>query len=226
MLGRLVAEGWLREVPQGRARFTVWQPRPALVRSVFGSRSRLRLAQPWHPLAVSAALVVCELAGWEVLTDVELTRMRERRSYDRPSGHPWATQSPGGPQHLPDLVLQHPHASRPIAVEVELTRKAPDRLAKLLDGYALSSTYAETWYVVPDAGIAAHVARAAARGVPPLRSLRVFATSTPWEPVVDLPAPPPVGGLTEPVPLLSPPSLFDGPLYCVEDLNSHARRVG
>ena len=64
--------------------------------------------------------------------------MRERRSYDRPAGHPWATQSPGGPQHLPDLVLQHPHSARPIAVEVELTRKAPDRLAKLLDGYALS----------------------------------------------------------------------------------------
>src|SRR4051812_33225617 len=123
IMGRLVADGWLREVPQGRARFTVWQPRPALVRSVLGSESRLRLAQPWHPLAVTAALVVCELAGWEVLADVELNRMRERRSYDRPAGHPWATQSPGGPQHLPDLVLQHPHAARPIAVEVELTRK-------------------------------------------------------------------------------------------------------
>ena len=110
-MGRLVADGWLREVPRVGPGSRCRQPRPALVvRSrCSASESRLRLAQPWHPLAVSAGAGGVRARRVGGAHRLELNRMRERRSSDRPAGHPWATQSPGGPQHLPDLVLQHPH---------------------------------------------------------------------------------------------------------------------
>ena len=121
-----------------------------------------------------------------MLTDVELNRMRERRSSDRPAGHPWATQAPVARSTYPIssssiLTVRGRSPSRSRS-----TRKAPDRRAGLLDSCALSYTYGE---VCTSSRSRHRRARRspAARGIPPLRTLRVFTTATPWEPIVEMP---------------------------------------
>ncbi len=60
--------------------------------------------------------------------------------------------------HLPDGIL-HRLGSPPIAVELELTAKAPRRLQAILDSYASFSEAPEVWYIVVDATIERHLRR-------------------------------------------------------------------
>ena len=183
MLGRLVEGGWVRVIEQPRARFMMWAATPKAVEALTGVRSKRWIGQPWHPLAVTSMVVVCELAGWEVLTDPELKRMSDGIGEDRLDEHPWTTGIPGSSRHLSDLVLTDPSGSvRPVAVEVELTKKTPERLARLLDGYALSNRFGSVWYVVPDPSLARHVERVAARCVSPVEAIRIITVQRPWLP--------------------------------------------
>jgi hypothetical protein len=58
---------------------------------------------------------------------------------------------PGGPLHRPDLVLwsMKPERGRPVAVEVELTVKAPRRLAEICRAWARARHVAGVLYLAP-----------------------------------------------------------------------------
>lgn len=55
----------------------------------------------------------------------------------------------GGDSHLPDGLL-HRQDGRPIAVELELSQKAPARVAAIMDAHAANFDIAEVWYIVVD----------------------------------------------------------------------------
>lgn len=55
----------------------------------------------------------------------------------------------GGDGHLPDGLL-HRTDGRPIAIELELSQKAPARVAAILDAYAANFAIAGVWYIVID----------------------------------------------------------------------------
>jgi hypothetical protein len=55
----------------------------------------------------------------------------------------------GGNGHLPDGLL-HRRDGRPIAVELELSQKAPARVAAIMDAHAANFDIAGVWYVVVD----------------------------------------------------------------------------
>ena len=50
-------------------------------------------------------------------------------------------------RHLPDGVLHVPDGRR-IAIELELTPKAPERLRAIIKGYAAELEFSEVWYLV------------------------------------------------------------------------------
>ncbi len=119
------------------------------------------------PAAVSAAGAAhaqncCDVAAalerafpaWRLLGEPAL-RLEERRR-----GRPLATiavgrRGAGAASHRPDLVLLDPsRAGRPLAVEVELTVKAPRRLQAICRGWARSRHVAGVLYVVSPAVLA------------------------------------------------------------------------
>lgn len=51
--------------------------------------------------------------------------------------------------HMPDG-LMHRQDGRPIAIELELSQKAPARVAAIMDAHAANFDIAEVWYVVVD----------------------------------------------------------------------------
>ena len=111
-----------------------------------------------HMLAVARVAVALEDAGHDVGGE------RELRAWERLEGRPLASAELGfGPDgglalHRPDLVCWD--GTRPIAVEVELTVKAPARLAAIVRGWARSRLiYGVVYYATPA------VARALARAV-------------------------------------------------------------
>jgi hypothetical protein len=127
---------------------------------------------------VAAALERC-------YPDHELIGERELRLDERECGHPLASACLPGPGadgpmlHRPDLVLRPPRSGEelPVAVEVELTVKAPRRLAGICKAWARSRLIAGVLYLVaPDVehplGRAIEAARAGERiAVVPLRAL-------------------------------------------------------
>lgn len=89
-----------------------------------------------HMLAVAQVAVALEDAGHRVGGE------RELRAWERLEGRPLASAEVGlGPDggvalHRPDLVCWE--GGRPIAIEVELSVKAPERLAAIVRGWARS----------------------------------------------------------------------------------------
>lgn len=59
--------------------------------------------------------------------------------------------------HLPDAEVERAEGG-PIALELELSQKAPRRIQAIVDGYA-TSHYAEVYYLVPDQDMARYVRR-------------------------------------------------------------------
>jgi hypothetical protein len=86
--------------------------------------------------AVAAALERCYPAHW-VLGERELRRDERERGRPLASAQLGAGSRGKAPRHHPDLVLwpEDPGAL-PVAVEVELTVKAPDRLAEICRAWA------------------------------------------------------------------------------------------
>jgi hypothetical protein len=89
-----------------------------------------------HHLALARAAVALRAAGERVGGE------RELRAFERLEGRPLASAAVGLARggetawHRPDLVCWRP--GRPIAIEVELTVKAPERLRAIVRGWARS----------------------------------------------------------------------------------------
>jgi hypothetical protein len=89
--------------------------------------------------------------------DHRLIGERELRRDERDLGHPLASTvlgfagSHAGRTHRPDLVLlPNDGGGLPVAVEVELTIKAPRRLADICRAWARCSSVAGVLYLAPD----------------------------------------------------------------------------
>ncbi|MGX5733041.1 hypothetical protein [Bosea thiooxidans] len=54
-----------------------------------------------------------------------------------------------GNGHMPDGLL-HRQEGRPIAIELELSQKAPSRVTAIMDAHAANLDIEEVWYVVVD----------------------------------------------------------------------------
>ena len=109
---------------------------------------------------VAAALELC-------YPDHRVLGERELRRDERESGIPVASAlmgvGPDGRQklHVPDLVLRRKGSQElPVAVEVELTTKAPRRLAEICGAWARCRVVAGVLYLAP-----AEVARALERAI-------------------------------------------------------------
>ncbi len=111
-----------------------------------------------HSLTVARVAVALEIAGHRVGGE------RELRAWERLEGRPLASAEVGfGPDggvalHRPDLVCWD--GGRPVAIEVELTVKAPARLAAIVRGWARSRLIDGVVYYATPA-----VARALARAL-------------------------------------------------------------
>lgn len=119
-----------------------------------------------HAQQVATAAVGLHLAlpGWEMLSE------REIRARESDCGEPVASarlgELPGGRSavHRPDLALVSP-AGRVVAVEVELSVKAPRRLAAICRGWARARHIGAVYYLAPPAA-----ARAVNRAVAETRA--------------------------------------------------------
>lgn len=60
--------------------------------------------------------------------------------------------------HVPDAEVERP-AGRPIAFELELSKKAPSRIQAIVDSYVTSQEYARVFYLVPNASMDKYVRR-------------------------------------------------------------------
>lgn len=116
---------------------------------------------------VSTAQVLCEILSPErVLTERVLTE-RELAHAEQIEGRPIAsaevgTLPNGAPRlHRPDLAVMAGD-SRVVAIEVELTAKAPARLAKIMRAWRAASWVSEVQYVSPPGPTRRAVKRAVA----------------------------------------------------------------
>jgi hypothetical protein len=114
--------------------------------------------------ATAAVALHAGMPGWEILSD------REIRAVESDTGEPLASvrvgELPGGRPalHHPDLAAIYPEG-RAIAVEVELSVKAPRRLAAICRGYARARHVERVYYLAAPAA-----ARAVGRAVAETRA--------------------------------------------------------
>jgi hypothetical protein len=124
-------------------------------------------ARGLEPARISPAgtshLIECARVAAELerrYTDHRVAGERELRRDEREQGRTLASAELGvedlyaqTPRHRPDLVLwpRDPHAALPVAIEVELTVKAPERLLVICRGWARARCVAGVVYLVaPD----------------------------------------------------------------------------
>jgi hypothetical protein len=122
---------------------------------------RLSAATAAHMIACAEVAVALERAYPEhrVTGEPEL-RLRERGHGAPLASATLAGRGAGARLHRPDLVLWPRRAALPVAVEVELSLKAPRRLAEICRAWARCHRVAGVLYVV-----APHVADALARAI-------------------------------------------------------------
>jgi hypothetical protein len=154
-LGRLVVEGLLEQ------RTLLYRQPGLYVASAEGLRwcglERLGVYrvgpggfQHAQQVATTAVAVHAGLPGWEVLSE------REIRAVESEQGELVASvrvgELPGGRPalHRPDLALVSP-GGRVVAVEVELSVKAPRRLAAICRGYARARHVERVYYLAASA---------------------------------------------------------------------------
>lgn len=129
----------------------------------FGA-ARVTAGNATHLIACARAAAALERRH----PDHRLLGERELRAEERAQGRALASArlgvGPGGEPalHRPDLVLwpEHERLGGPVAVEVELTVKAPRRLAALCRAWARCQLVDGVLYLAPE-----HVARAVARAI-------------------------------------------------------------
>jgi hypothetical protein len=111
---------------------------------------------------VSTANVICEIVGTEcVLTERELAHAEQIEGEPIASAEV-GTLPNGAPRlHRPDLAVLDGD-SRVVAVEVELTAKAPARLAKIMRAWRSASWVSEVHYLSPPGPTRRAVKRAVA----------------------------------------------------------------
>ncbi len=109
--------------------------------------------------------------------DHRFDRSSEVKRYlsgEKPFGIRHGATTPTGRErrHYPDLLLETPSGHR-IAVELELTAKAPDRLRQIMSAYGNDDRIKSVLYIVPTAALAKRI-RSAARdaGVSDLVQIR------------------------------------------------------
>lgn len=146
----------------GMGRTVTYRRLAALEDAGLVERSRLLHAQAGLVVATRAGLRLCGLeelgaarvsaasvAHWSASTTVAVLlerrhgngsvgSVREIRAAERATGRPVATAQVGSSAHLPDLVVWGtggPGLSGGMAVEVELTAKAPRRLEQIIRGW-------------------------------------------------------------------------------------------
>jgi hypothetical protein len=130
----------------------------------------------------AAALERC-YPGYRVLGECELRSLERACGRALASARP-ARSYPGDPDlHRPDLVLLAPQSERslPVAVEVELTVKAPRRLREICRAWARCSAVAGVLYLVADK-VEAPLSRAVAATSADERIAVVRLSSLPSEP--------------------------------------------
>jgi DNA-binding Lrp family transcriptional regulator len=96
--------------------------------------------------------------------------------------------APDDKKHLPDGILHRADGTR-VIIELELTAKAPRRLARIIREHAADLSVQEVWYVTDNAAVARAVRRASAA----FEHVRVVRLTTP-----------------SPPPLLTPESMAKG----------------
>lgn len=173
-LGRTVAYRRVGACVEGKLleRVSLLRGQPALLRA---TRRGLRLTG--LPLAVAqappelvghwiacgwVALALEREFGWEAVRSERELRLTERWQ-ERPVASAKLGESPDGSDrlHRPDLVVLHDAAT--IAVEVELTPKAPRRLESIVKAWRRARWVDSVRYYVPDAGTRSGVERAIER---------------------------------------------------------------
>jgi hypothetical protein len=122
--------------------------------------ARVSSAGAAHAAACCAAAVRLELRypGFQVLGEPAIRAAS--RGADRPFACPRLRTGGNERTHRPDLALVPEAGGLPIAVEVELTVKAPERLEAICRAWARDRTVAGVLYIAP-----APVQRALARAV-------------------------------------------------------------
>jgi hypothetical protein len=162
-IGRIGAAGPNHVMARfGMGRTVAYRRLAALEGAGLIERARLLHAQPALAVATRAGLRLCGLedlgmarvapasvAHWQASTTVaviferhhgadSIGGVREIRAAERAAGRPVATAPIGMTVHLPDLVVWGPQgAGQPggMAIEVELTAKAPRRLEQIVRGW-------------------------------------------------------------------------------------------
>ena len=60
--------------------------------------------------------------------------------------------------HVPDAIIERA-GQKPVAFELELSRKTPKRVQRIIDEYATGNAYARVYYLTDDEAIAKFLAR-------------------------------------------------------------------
>lgn len=173
-LGRTVAYRRVAACVEGRLleRVAVLRGQPALIRA---TRRGLRLTG--LPLGVAQAppelvrhWIACAWVALVLETEFDAEALRSEREirvaerwHERPMASAKLGENPdGSPRlHLPDLAILCDEAT--IAIEVELTPKAPKRLEAIIKAWRRARWVESVRYYVPEGGTRAGVERAVAR---------------------------------------------------------------
>jgi hypothetical protein len=112
---------------------------------------RISAANAHHSIVCAEVAVSLELAypAHEVIGERELRRRERERGAVIASAVLRGDGLGGRKLHRPDLVLSGPRGALPVAVEVELTLKAPRRLLEICRSWARCRCVAGVLYVAP-----------------------------------------------------------------------------
>lgn len=164
-LRRLEAAGLV-----ARERAAATQARAAFVTGVGARRLGVRVrraprtnAQREHELAIVA--LVAHLERSHGARDHRVLTEREQRAAEADSTAQFSVElrppARGELRRWPDAVIETPTAR--IAIELELSMKAPERLKRIVAGYAATTTYTDVRFLAATPGIAVRYAALIAR---------------------------------------------------------------
>jgi hypothetical protein len=142
--------GEQQHVCEARAVFVAG--RGATVLGVGRRRAPRPAVQREHELAIVALVVDLERRR----TDLRVLSERECRRRERAGLGAFSVEGAGGRgdrRHWPDAVIELPWGVR-VAVEVELSAKAPERLSRVIEAHVAGSPYSAVHYLVAEPALA------------------------------------------------------------------------